>query len=103
MVEAMWWYDGRLCFVCVLCCVCAICGGDGLTRRHIGWGGETRAQQRSSSSAAADVCVMTRGGLGGCGQGRRRACLCVAAVLEVRSARRAEREVVLALERYAHG
>ena len=49
MVEAMWWYDGRLCFVCVLCCVCYMRGRRVDARRHIGWGGETRAQQRSSA------------------------------------------------------
>ena len=57
MVEAMWWKGGGMRWTAVLCVCFVVCGGDGLTRRHIGWGGETRAQQRSSSSAAADVCV----------------------------------------------
>ena len=61
MVEAMWWKGGGMRWTAVLCvcallCVCAICGGDGLTRRHIGWGGETRAQQRSSAQRP-QMCV----------------------------------------------
>ena len=50
------WYEMDGCALCVCFVVCAICGGDGLTRRHIGWGGETRAQQ-GSSAQRPQMCV----------------------------------------------
>ena len=84
MVEAMWWYDGRLCFVCVLC-VCYLRGRRVDAQAH-------RLGRRDASSAAQQQlsgrrCVCDDKRRLGRVWAREKEGVCVAAVMEVRSAR----------------